>query len=350
MGPQLPADFDAGHNSTQLEEGEELEEEEDFHDEDHGRSTGYYEDGAYFDLGYEDELEEGEAAVEDVDAGTALQEAYFAALMRSYNSLRRLVNARPPRDASKRLPSSHLTHAAPLNRTSHTSSTWTRILTTLDPHPLQLALLSKDSVFLILRVLLGGQLLRRGRDIPERTSRWLWALLARMPEPGELTHWELGWIRDLGKRAVLLGRSIEEMEALREEVEEGLDEGGEEQWPDEDGEPQAVEASQSLREHAPEEEEAEDGQAEDVAMDLESSDDDEQPPADLEEVRRRLLAQLDDDDDDTEEERGRTEALWQAESRAKMNMRATINMILTITGDFYGQRDLLEFREPFGTL
>ena len=88
---------------------------------------------------------------------------------------------------------------------------------------------------------------------------------------------------------------------------------------------------------------------EDVAMDLESSDEDESSPPDLEEVRRRLLAQLDHDEGD-EEERDKEEALREAETRAKMNMRATINMVLTVTGDFYGQRDLLEFREPFGAM
>ncbi|GAW26071.1 putative aspartyl-tRNA synthetase protein [Rosellinia necatrix] len=36
--------------------------------------------------------------------------------------------------------------------------------------------------------------------------------------------------------------------------------------------------------------------------------------------------------------------------RALVNERATLNMILTVAGEFYGQRDLLEFRDPFGGL
>jgi hypothetical protein len=31
-----------------------------------------------------------------------------------------------------------------------------------------------------------------------------------------------------------------------------------------------------------------------------------------------------------------------------VNRRATVNMILTVVGEFYGQRDLLAFRDPFG--
>ena len=37
-------------------------------------------------------------------------------------------------------------------------------------------------------------------------------------------------------------------------------------------------------------------------------------------------------------------------ARAQVNLRATLNMILTVAGEFYGQRDLLEFRNPFSRL
>jgi hypothetical protein len=37
-------------------------------------------------------------------------------------------------------------------------------------------------------------------------------------------------------------------------------------------------------------------------------------------------------------------------ARAKANVRTTLNMILTVAGEFYGQRDLLEFRDPFGRI
>jgi hypothetical protein len=337
-------DHEEPHDQHPAEQEEYYEEQDTYWDD--GRSKGYYEDGAYFDIGDEEEYEEGEE-IEHTAPGKATQEAYFSSLMRSYLHLRRIVNTSPPKDASDRLSSSHLTHAAPITRTSHTTSNWTKTLVTIDPHPLQLALLSKDSVFLILRVLLGGQLLQRGRDIPERTSRWLWALLARLPEPGELTHWELGCIRDLGKRAVLLGTSMEEIAALREEVEEGgLGEGAE---PQGEAEEQVLEAnapqedSKDVPTPAPKEDLAEEEPAEDVAMELDSSDEEQDEPQDLEEVRRRLLARLDDDSD--AEEAARAEA----SKRQEMNMRATINMVLTVTGDFYGQRDLLEFRDPFAS-
>ncbi|KXH26960.1 V-SNARE protein [Colletotrichum simmondsii] len=89
---------------------------------------------------------------------------------------------------------------------------------------------------------------------------------------------------------------------------------------------------------------------------------DEQPPVEtLEEARARLLAQIDtaaaveDAPSEAPSEEPIVEEAVQNEDdseasdqlRARMNMRATLNMILTVAGEFYGQRDLLEFRDPF---
>ena len=35
------------------------------------------------------------------------------------------------------------------------------------------------------------------------------------------------------------------------------------------------------------------------------------------------------------------------ETNPRLNTIATLNMILTVVGEFYGQRDLLDFRDPF---
>jgi hypothetical protein len=246
--------------------------------------------------------------------------------------------------------------------------------------------MSKDSVLRVLRVLLGGKLLRPGHSVAERTSRWLWALLARLPDRGELNHAEIGWIRDLGRRAVLLSRSLAEMAALREELaaEDGLgmDEGvdgyssddneslGAADAEGDDGpsdqiqiDPTAaideIDSAAESRPPPPDEgpdyedgeiAEEEDGDKdEDIAMELESASSVEEGEAaddnqgDLEDAKARLLAQL---DASAAEEKQRL-AAEEARERSRMNMRATVNMILTVAGEFYGQRDLLELREPF---
>lgn len=254
--------------------------------------------------------------------------------------------------------------------------------------------MSKDTILRILRVLLGGKFLRRGYTLPERTSRWLWALLARLPDKGELNYAEIGWVRDLGRRAVLLGRSLAEMAALREELAEGglgaheaVDRSSSDEDVMVDAEEEEVEGAVSPGQDEddttspeveqdkaqpsnactpapqpaspaskPDAEEGEiDDEEEDVAMDLASESEAEdgevasEPREDLEDAKARLLAQLDnspasDDADADAEVEAEKEA---AKQRSRANLRATLNMILTVAGEFYGQRDLLEFREPF---
>ncbi|TWU71903.1 hypothetical protein ED733_001899 [Metarhizium rileyi] len=343
-----------------------------------GDSRGYYDDGAYIAMAAADDDKTRQAADSCGDDEMQLHEAYSSSIMAQYNRLRQTLHSNPPPDAAKKLSSRYATYAAPFGPYSNTNKTWANIIRNTDPHPLQLALMSKDSVLRVLRVLIGGTFLRRGHTLTERTSHWLWGLLARLPDRGELNHTEIGWVRDLGRRAVLLGRSLAEMAALRDELadgELGVNEGVDASSTDEDAvwmDPDNVEranspdeddaraedavkdgqpASDSIRESngtdgGPDEDgeegEVQESEAGDAAMDLDSgsdSDDGDGSDGDLAAAKRELLARLDAEQEiDTQEE---------ARLRLRMNMRATLNMILTVAGEFYGQRDLLEFREPF---
>lgn len=84
----------------------------------------------------------------------------------------------------------------------------------------------------------------------------------------------------------------------------------------------------------------------DIESDSEAEDGEIAPEVtqDLEQVRARLLASLEDAEAPDAQEEADKEA---AKQRSRANLRATLNMILTVAGEFYGQRDLLEFREPF---
>jgi hypothetical protein len=400
IGPQLPPELQASPESDDRADQSDNDEPIDrsIYTNGIGDTRGYYEDGAYVarpeDWNTGQDLEEGEAADSDDedDSGAALQSAYHKSLLQNYMRLRRTLHSPLPADAASRLPSSYSTYAAPLGPKSSTTHTWTRQILNNDPHPLQLAQLSKDSVLRILRVLLAGKFLRRGQPLPERTSRWLWALLARLPERGELNHVEIGWVRDLGRRAVLLGRSLAEMAALREELEEGglgvnetvdasssdeeiladadVDEGiledaesADEQPDAESPVPALVDTNEQAYKNQPPEPEAEEGEIdededEDVAMDIasqsgserEEGEADEEDAAvhqDLQDAKEKLLARLNAAADEDAAEAAAEREQEAARLRSRMNMRATLCMILTVAGEFYGQRDLLEFREPF---
>jgi hypothetical protein len=337
-----------------------------------GDLRGFYEDGAYIGVGdseFGEEYDDDEAQNGEEASQHAVHEAYFTAVMDQYVSLRKALQKQPPPGAEKTL-SSQATYAAPFGRNSPTNRIWSQLLRNSDPSPVQVALMSKDTVVRVLRVVLGGKFLRRGYPMPERTSRWLWALLARLPERGELNYSEIGWIRDLGRRAVLLGRSLSEMAALREELADGglgvndaVDESSSdedvvaaetaftEEYPDTDAEESGAttsgadpkkEANGDTRAVDDEANKADKGMgAEKKPNDVDEGEitDKEQT---LEAAKQGLLAALEqsDSEDEDKEQAGVRE-------RSRMNMRATLNMILTVAGEFYGQRDLLEFREPF---
>ncbi|KAI9167560.1 hypothetical protein HJFPF1_03688 [Paramyrothecium foliicola] len=393
IGPQLPPELDGDQDTRDRDDRSDDDEPVDrsVYTNGIGDTRGYYEDGAYVarphDWGDEADYEEGEDEESNAEGVTteSVQDAYHKALLNHYLFMRRTLSSLLPADAAARLPSSYSTHAGPLGPNSRTTQIWTRQILDHDPHPLQLAQLSKDSILRIIRVLLAGKFLRRGQPLPERTSRWLWALLARLPERGELNHVEIGWVRDLGRRAVLLGRSLAEMAALREELEEGglgvneavdasssdediladaeVDDGdlGSEASDEKQGQINPPDASNEAQEQphedplAAEEGEVSDEEGEDVAMDLASDSDQEDGEVDegdadlgdLQSAKARLLARLDADAAEADAEAAAERELEAARTRSRMNMRATICMILTVTGDFYGQRDLLEFREPF---
>lgn len=370
LGPQLPAELQAAVDDTAADD--HTEQDRTIYTNGTGDSRGWYEDGAYIALPDENEDEEDSSywGHEEEPPAEALCEAYFDSLMERYQKLRTILNRPIPPNAKKQLDSKRPTEAAPFGRNSNTVKVWSGVLRNEDPHPLQVALMSKDSVLRVLSVMLGGRFLRRGEPLSERISHWLWALLARLPDQGELNYSEIGWIRDLGRRAVLLSRSLAEMAALREECAEnglGVNEGVDGSLSDEDVDPEDG-AEQNDGEHSKEEADPIPNNAEqphvadqssgsdnkddkEAAMDLESdadegevSDDNDKSAALVAAAKQRLLDQL-ETAAQVEEEQQRAKA--ERKEHLQMNTLATLCMILTVAGECYGQRDLLEFREPF---
>ncbi|KAI3398088.1 hypothetical protein diail_9841 [Diaporthe ilicicola] len=390
-GPRLPP-ASAGVGALNYDDDDNYAADRSIYDDGVGDARGYYEDGAYtaapdrFESGGGDgDGEESREQTED-DEAAKIAQAYYTSLMTHFTSLRERLHQDPPPQALAALTKEQSPYVGRFGPASRTFTTWSVRVRHSDPAPAQVAAMDKDAVLRLLRVILGGKFLRSGTELRERTSRWLWALLARLPDRGELDYMEVGHVRDLGKRAALLMHSLREMAALREEVEgggaaqedDGL-EGEQEDWEgegegealDEDGadtsaltneivEPVAVpDNDPASAQHssgpparssstAPTSLPDVDG---DKADPMEDGEIDESAPMDIdtdvESAKTRLLAKLSthgwssNDADQAEEEAPIDPA------RARMNMRATLNMILTVAGEFYGQRDLLEFRDPF---
>ncbi|KAK3310926.1 uncharacterized protein B0T15DRAFT_519887 [Chaetomium strumarium] len=408
-GPQLP---------PHLQSSEDIDRS--IYDNGVGDSRGYYHDGAYTampsDSASVSSSEEEEAAEEgeEVDPAdpdriaarsAALRKAYFASLTSQFLALRRLLHRDPPPRLVASLSRDHGTEVGSFGAKSSTFRIWTWRIRYTDPLPVQVAALDRQSVLKLLRVILGGKFIRRGYELRERTSRWIWALLARLPDRGEMDYAEVGWVRELGKRAVLMMVSIAQMEALREEVDGDLGGAVEGEGDDEDeeggyvGEVVVDEGDEGKCVAAPQEHDngkdetagdvteskivnpnvnaVQDDENGELDMDIddgEVSDDEGATNAgnkdvgadDLAAAKSRLLARLQDAQDikpeepadaaeaDADEHQrsgdGEEPATMFDEIRSRVNMRATLNMILTVAGEFYGQRDLLEFRDPFPAL
>ncbi|KAJ4386788.1 hypothetical protein N0V93_009686 [Gnomoniopsis smithogilvyi] len=384
-GPQLPPACDPDSLDDRDDDDDDDEDDDQPVDRSiyatgYGDARGYYKDGAYT-------AAPSSSPPTPPPSHDAIDAAYFACLITQFDHLRTILHRDPPASVLATLTSAQSPHVGAFGPRSRTFAVWSSRMRETDPHPAQVAAMDKGAVLRLLRVLLGGKFLRTGVELRERTSRWIWALLARLPDRGEMDHMEVGHVRELGKRAALLMHSLMEMAALREEVELGGHDGdaGAEEWVgDVEVEPEAeteaeVEADERVDETkgrdslenatsdpvippsttAPgneppadekvevddnDDDDVEDGEIADESepMDLES---------DIESAKARLLANLDsvEGSPHSEDESGSKYGGEQSFDpvRSRMNMRATLNMILTVAGEFYGQRDLLEFRDPF---
>ncbi|KAK3363325.1 hypothetical protein B0T25DRAFT_527045 [Lasiosphaeria hispida] len=381
-GPQLPphlSDADDGIDRSIYDNGV-------------GDARGYYHDGAYTAAPDTESSDEGECHENDVDwnsekdqaaAEKALHDAYYHSLVTKFRALRAKLCQEPPLELVEALDKDHGTEVGHFGAKSWTFSVWEHRIRYTDPLPVQIATMERRNALKVLRVILGGKFIRRGYELRERTSRWIWALLARVPDRGELDYTDVGWIRELGKRAVLMMVSMAQLAALEEEVEGELD-GGEdpEEGEDEDsylGELEADDVGE-IGEDPPQGDPDDDAMdilpppaagpppandlaiedEEEVDMDIEDGEVSDEPAsrdiqADIAAAKARLLFQLENpevDDEPPVNATGEEQAAdnEQDEKRSRVNVRATLNMVLTVAGELYGQRDLLEFRDPFPSL
>ena len=147
---------------------------------------------------------------------------------------------------------------------------------------------------------------------------WAWGLLAKCRELGCMDSEEVGVLRKLGKKVVYVLRRITAGEL------EGME--------------QDVEAEDAVDDE--EEDEGEGGRGEDADGDAPATQDTEE--AALAAARERALSSLQDTDVVSEKPNtGKPGPLTTVE---RENMHATLDMIVTIVGECYGQRDLLDGR------
>jgi hypothetical protein len=333
----------------------------------------------------------GEEAEEEEDVKDP-RFAYFDSILLRYETLRAQLLQTPPREAVEKLDKDHPTYLGRLN--TEVARWWRWKMREVDPVPAQVACMDKNTVLRLLGLLTTGTLLKRGAEVQMGVSRWAWSLLSRLPERGELTSEEIGVVRELGKKAVLVGTGLreehqweegmDEVEAgfEEEEYDEGIGLRDDQQWNEDMDEVEAevedrLEAENQEANLSNEPDEAlrigpqlsTDDKAVEYVNDKQPSDDEktsmpegkdveneheESLSEDLAAAKARILAALDNS--------AKQEAIQEAQvleeeaviklrkREAKWNTKATVDMIITVAGEMYGQRDLLEFRQTWGDI
>lgn len=349
-----------------------------------GDSRGYYADGAY--VGKVTPIGDSESRPQEAQA------AYFESLVRRFRKLHDQLSTIPPQIVIDGISSNHPSH---MTNSREDMRSWRWRLFNTDPQPAQLAIMDKSTVFKLLRLILTNNGALGGKTIiSSRLSRWIWGLLAKVPVSGELMSEEVGLIREIGKRAVWLGvemRGVNIRELYKEDAEEDDDDEivvDYELGDSKDAEPETIaDVARIIGPVIPIADDTSmnaDGAGEDSAYvepDVPTSvvfssraeailaqqttngptkamENEECVPNKAEEADRiaarkqRLLASLEEEREPSasaeEVEATAQEAQKEGAHRSALeNARITVDMIITIAGEIYGQRDLLEFRSEW---
>lgn len=334
-----------------------------------GDMRGYYEDGAYAALpapgsiGISGGLDDGMLEEEDEDLDP--QEAYYTALMDRFQALRSILHSPPP-ESARLVPKypigkgmvSAVTRANDLHGATH--GQWRFNLTYTEPPIQVVACMSQEGVIrglARLETILSKNNLH-GHVSGKVLGAWCWALLGKCKDLGEMSSEEVGVVRMVGKTALKLGQKLRmqtrmgqetQTEDVEEEDLEGYEEPGD----------LAVEGdiaadvdttSEVMREN--EKKLVTDGPVDEKQLSgngARNGDGDEQmeegeldkmeDPAELLAKAKETMLSRVCLTSPTSPADGRHEGDVEARTLA------TLDMIVTIVGELYGQRDLLDARE-----
>ncbi|KAJ5174754.1 uncharacterized protein N7482_000631 [Penicillium canariense] len=296
----------------------------------HKFPAGFFEDEAYV---APVEADKESVAATDQRFPDA-QVSYYNLLRHRFLLLRSTLRCTPPATAIAALDDAHPISLP--DRNTAARKEWRRLLLTVEPRMVQLACMDLDSILRVLSILargLGENVRAGDADRIRRLGAWAWALLGKCREVGELATNQVGELRDLGKRAVKILHRMQETESKRsaEESDASDSEAG-------DGEEAQTEEAVPVETPSKEALGASVDQADAGLLD------DTDLSAALEAAKSRLQAKL--------------QSKAAPEVAAEVNQvdgddlaqqaRALLDMIITIVGEFFGQRDLLDAREVWG--
>ncbi|KAJ5774049.1 hypothetical protein N7457_008945 [Penicillium paradoxum] len=297
-----------------------------------------------------------------------MQTSYYGLLRHRFLLLRSTLRCSPPADAINALDNDHPI-SLPRNAGS-AHKAWRRLLVTVDPQMVQLACMDMESVLAVLEILarmVSDVVRSEDAQRVRRIGVWAWGLLGKCWEVGQLSSQEVGIIRNLGKRATTILHKVQELEKQFEEEADWSEsdslEDHQQRTPVEkeaetegDAQPESTaQYSEETKQEVPPEPTArgeKDTTQEAVSESVEAPDssmpDASVEPSELEAAKARLQAQLQNNPDSIQTSANSDyedyEGYNDYEELTKQT-HALLDMIITVVGEFFGQRDLLEARD-----
>ena len=293
-----------------------------------GKGDGWYSDGAYVAAPLTGVTEEW-CEDEELDP----QEAYYTALLERFEDLRKSLWASPPSSSAQELEAA----VRPL-LSNPKSRHWKHALLKSRPTTILLCSLPQEYVVAgieVLEPLLTIRNLRGG--VRHKLGWWAWGLLGRCRDVSEMDSEDVSVLRGLGKKACALLRRLRAGETM--------DEADEEEEEEKEHEEDDVDRTKDKGSEIA-------GAEMDVEVAATADEDDtgisHDADAPLEEARSRLLSGLlaGDNAATGDPQNGAVEegAEMDAVSEQVSDAHAMLDMIVTIVGECYGQRDLLDGR------
>ncbi|GAB1217179.1 hypothetical protein ATERTT37_006408 [Aspergillus terreus] len=260
------------------------------------------------------------------------QASYYNLLHHRFLLLRSILKCTPPPEAITALDDLH-----PISFPRHSKTArkeWRHLLLAVDPSTVQLACMDMDSVLGVLGIMarLISENVRSGSaERVRRMGAWAWGLLGKCRDVGQLGTEEVGEIRDLGKRAAKILCKMKEEELSKNQA---AAQDGETSDDESDFGNGPVEGDDGVPKRD---------------LDMPDAENNSAEGDELEQAKARLQAKL---------QGGEDQALLPADEPpveaattecelvdVATQTKAMLDMIITVVGQYYGQRDLLQARE-----
>ena len=265
-----------------------------------GDTRGHYEDGAYIAA-----PTSGPTIPDSAKTTVEPQEAFATALKARFLKQRRQMHVKPSAEALAKLDERHPTSLPKSNNKAYAN--WLRILKATSPQSNHVRSMEQAGIVRVLE-LIQTRFLQREKDITPIMSAWIWSLLARLDDVGTMDGDRIALLREFGKKAVLVQLSFGDPDAAAQLEEISAVENGD----------------KPLKNTAKESKNANSSTSEDKGA---------SKPNDI-----VSGASKDDHSGETTSHDDETH---------RANTLATLDAIIVLVGDVFGQRDLLEFRQPW---